>query len=81
MDYIEDLIERENTFTMTEFAVSINEFLTFRKYDIQKEKDSTSKKKQMEKLKKKYMMNSSKINSVTFDKQVKNQERWREKNE
>lgn len=25
-DYIEDLIERENTFTMTEFAASINEF-------------------------------------------------------
>ncbi len=25
-DYIEDLIERENTFTMDEFAKSINEF-------------------------------------------------------
>lgn len=33
-DYIEDLIERENTFTMEEFAASINEFLAFRKYDI-----------------------------------------------
>ena len=33
-DYIEDLIERENTFTMEEFASSINEFLAFRKYDI-----------------------------------------------
>lgn len=33
-DYIEDLIERENTFTMEEFALSINEFLAFRKYDI-----------------------------------------------
>ncbi len=33
-DYIEDLIERENTFTMEEFARSINEFLAFRKYDI-----------------------------------------------
>ncbi len=31
-DYIEDLIERENTFTMEEFAKSINEFLEFRKY-------------------------------------------------
>jgi len=30
-DYIEDLIERENTFTMKEFASSVNEFLTFRK--------------------------------------------------
>ena len=33
-DYIEDLIERENTFTMQEFAASVNEFLSFRKYDI-----------------------------------------------
>ena len=33
-DYIEDLIERENTFTMAEFANSVNEFLAFRKYDV-----------------------------------------------
>ena len=33
-DYIEDLIERENTFTMQEFAKSVNEFLAFRRYDI-----------------------------------------------
>ena len=33
-DYVEDLIEDENTFTMTEFANSINEFLAFRKYEI-----------------------------------------------
>lgn len=33
-DYIEDLIEREKTFTMVEFADSINEFLAFRRYDI-----------------------------------------------
>ena len=33
-DYIEDLIERENTFTMEQFASSINEFLAFRKYQI-----------------------------------------------
>ena len=31
-DYIEDLIERENTFTMTEFAASINEFLAFTRF-------------------------------------------------
>ena len=36
-DYIEDLVERENTFTMEEFAKSINEFLEFRKYDILKD--------------------------------------------
>ena len=33
-DYIEDLIERENTFTMQEFAASVNEFLAFRRYQI-----------------------------------------------
>lgn len=33
-DYIEDLIERENTFTMEEFDKSVNAFLEFRRYDI-----------------------------------------------
>ena len=33
-DYIEDLIERENTFTMEQFAASINEFLAFRRYQV-----------------------------------------------
>ena len=42
-DYIEDLIERENTFTMQEFAKSINEFLAFRKYDILQDKGNISK--------------------------------------
>jgi len=41
-DYIEDLIERENTFTMEEFANSINEFLTFRKYKILPDRGSVS---------------------------------------
>jgi hypothetical protein len=33
-DYVEDLIEGENTFTMEEFAKSVNEFLAFRKFKI-----------------------------------------------
>lgn len=33
-DYIEDLIERGNIFTMREFADSVNEFLAFRRYQI-----------------------------------------------
>lgn len=33
-DYIEDLIERRNTFTMEEFALSIDKFLEFREYKI-----------------------------------------------
>lgn len=42
-DYIEDLIERENTFSMAEFAKSVNEFLTFRRYDILKDNGRVSK--------------------------------------
>lgn len=42
-DYVEDLIERENTFTMEEFAASINEFLSFRKYEILRDKGKVSK--------------------------------------
>ena len=38
-DYIEDLIERENTFTMNEFASSVNEFLAFRRYQILPDND------------------------------------------
>ena len=41
-DYIEDLIERENTFTMEEFALSVNEFLSFRRYEVLKDKGSVS---------------------------------------
>lgn len=43
-DYIEDLIERENTFTMTEFAESIDAFLSFRRYDILPDKGRVSAK-------------------------------------
>nr|WP_314236779.1 virulence RhuM family protein [Capnocytophaga sputigena] len=53
-DYIEDLIERENTFTMEEFAKSINEFLAFRKYDILEGKGSISKKQAEHKAKAEY---------------------------
>ena len=42
-DYIEDLIERENTFTMQDFANSINEFLVFRKYTVLNDKGKISK--------------------------------------
>lgn len=42
-DYIEDLIERENTFTMEEFAASVNEFLAFRRYTVLRDKGKVSK--------------------------------------
>ena len=48
-DYIEDLIERENVFTMQEFADSINAFLEFRKYEILKDNGRISHKQAQEK--------------------------------
>ena len=48
-DYIEDLIERENAFTMQEFAESINAFLEFRRYDILKDNGRISHKQAQEK--------------------------------
>lgn len=71
-DYIEDLIERENTFTMKEFSTSINEFLAFRKYDILEGKGKISKKQAEKKAKAEYdeFNKTQKINS-DFDKEVK----------
>lgn len=43
-DYIEDLIERENTFNMEQCSASINEFLSFRRYDILPDKGKVSHK-------------------------------------
>ena len=51
-DYIEDLVERENTFTMEEFSKSINKFLEFRKYDILQDNGKISRKESEEKAEK-----------------------------
>lgn len=48
-DYIEDLIDRENVFTMEEFSKSVNEFLAFRRYDILPDKGKISHKEAEEK--------------------------------
>ena len=42
-DYIEDLIERENAFTMEAFAASVDKFLAFREYKILPDKGRISK--------------------------------------
>ena len=42
-DYIEDLIENENTFTMQQLSESVNEFLHFRKFNILQGKGRISK--------------------------------------
>ena len=68
-DYIEDLIERENTFTMEEFSASINEFLNFRKYKILSDKGSISMDEAKDKAEQEYNIfnKHQKINS-DFDK-------------
>ncbi|MGN0484000.1 MAG: virulence RhuM family protein [Lachnospiraceae bacterium] len=71
-DYIEDLIERENTFTMEEFAASINEFLAFRRYDILHDKGKISGKMAKEKAVAEYeAFNRTQKITSDFDKEVK----------
>ena len=75
-DYIEDLIERENTFTMEEFAASVNEFLEFRKYQVLKDKGKVSKKQAIEKAEKEYgIFNKTQKIESDFDKQIENLKR------
>ena len=70
-DYIEDLIERENTFTMKEFVASVNEFLAFRKYDILHDKGKISSRMAKEKAVAEYMeFNKTQKITSDFDKAV-----------
>lgn len=71
-DYIEDLIERENTFTMEEFAASVNEFLAFRRYDILKDKGSVSRKAAIAKAENEYAaFNRTQKITSDFDREVR----------
>ncbi|CBL41286.1 MAG: virulence RhuM family protein [Candidatus Copromonas sp.] len=71
-DYIEDLIERENTFTMEEFAASVNEFLAFRRYDILRDKGKISGRMAKEKAATEYAeFNKTQKITSDFDKEVK----------
>lgn len=70
-DYIEDLIERENTFTMEEFVASVNEFLAFRRYDILHDKGKISSKMAKKKAITEYMeFNKTQKITSDFDKAV-----------
>ena len=48
-DYIEDLIERENVFSMAEFEKSVHAFLEFRQYKIIKDNGKVSHKQALDK--------------------------------
>ena len=70
-DYIEDLIERENTFTMQEFAESINEFLSFRRYQILPDKGRVSHRMALEKAAQEYdIFNRTQKITSDFDRAV-----------
>lgn len=74
-DYIEDLIERENTFTMEQFAASINEFLSFRRYDILPDKGKISAKQARQKAEAEYQLfNPTQKITSDFDKALKRME-------
>lgn len=71
-DYIEDLIERENTFTMEQFAASINEFLSFRRYDILPDRGKISARQAREKAEAEYnLFNPTQKIVSDFDRIVK----------
>lgn len=71
-DYIEDLIERENTFSMEQFAASINEFLTFRRYQILPDKGRISAAQAQAKAENEYdIFNRTQRIDSDFDKEVR----------
>lgn len=71
-DYVEDLIEEERTFTMRQFAESINAFLEFRKYKILQSKGSVSKLEADRKAEREYdAFNRTQQITSDFDRQVK----------
>jgi hypothetical protein len=71
-DYIEDLIERENTFTMEQFANSIGKFLTFREYKVLVGKGHVSRKAAISKAESEYaVFNKTQKITSDFDREVK----------
>lgn len=70
-DYIEDLVERENTFNMEQFAKSVNEFLSFRQYQLLPDKGRVAKAQADEKAETEYeIFNKTQKIDSDFDKQV-----------
>ena len=71
-DYIEDFIERENTFNMSQFSESVNEFLTFRRYQILPDKGRISASQAKVKAESEYdIFNKTQRIDSDFDKEVR----------
>ena len=71
-DYIEDLIERENTFTMNQFSASVNKFLEFRNYHILPDKGKISAAEAKAKAEQEYdIFNKTQKIDSDFDKEIR----------
>ena len=71
-DYIEDLIERENTFNMEQFSASVNEFLAFRRYQILPDKGKISASEAKQKAENEYdIFNKTQRIDSDFDKEIR----------
>ena len=71
-DYIENIIENRTKFTMTAFAESVNNFLSFNEYKVLHGKGNVSAKKAKTKAKKEYdQFNKTQKIVSDFDKQIK----------
>lgn len=71
-DYIEDLIERENVFTMEEFDKSVNAFLEFRQYKILRDNGKVSHKDAIDKAYSEYeIFNKTQPIDSDFDKTIR----------
>ena len=79
-DYIEDLIERENTFNMEQFSASVNEFLSFRRYKILPDKGHISALQAKEKAEAEYdIFNRTQRIDSDFDKEIRGMIEGKEK--
>ena len=71
-DYIENQIERQNAFTMEQFATSVNKFLTFNDYRILPDKGSISAVEAKAKAEREYdIFNKTQRIDSDFDKQIR----------
>lgn len=77
-DYIEGLIERQNTFTMEQLAESVNKFLSFNEYKILEGKGKISKIQADKKAVEEYeVFNKTQKIISDFDKEIKKLRLWK----
>lgn len=81
-DYIEDLVERETTFTMADFSESVDAFLNFRRYQILQGKGSISSEQAEVKAHTEYQLfNPTQRIDSDFDKELRKLNRKRKNND